>query len=255
MFLKALTSESFWWWLEIMWKVCSRQLQWLHCNPQQWNLVWDMFLPGMDSSFFTEWKVTNVARGVNQQLKFWQHYNEKRIFSHCPGYSKSPHSSDRTLVLISQVNTQKRVSQQQQTKTSLARWPYHSSQFTPSASLKYMALKNFSSWHFKCTVSGVPSQVKAFQCSVLPNAPGLGSTHRISAPQRICCKCAPASQQRWAIPQTLADLTEENSYWQCLKKETTLCELCHSPALAKPYWARLSGNRSKGKSQYRGKNK
>lgn len=123
MFLKALTSESFWWWLEITWKVCSRQLQWLHCNPQQWNLVWDMFLPGMDSSFFTEWKVTNVARGVNQQLKFWQHYNEKRIFSHCPGYSKSPHSSDRTLVLISQVNTQKRVSQQQQTKTSLARWP------------------------------------------------------------------------------------------------------------------------------------
>lgn len=94
-----------------------------------------------------------------------------------------------------------------------------------------MALKSFSSWHFKCTVSGVSSQVKAFQCSVLPNAPGLGSTHRISAPQRICCKCAPASQQRWAIPQTLADLTEENSYWQCLKKETTLCELCHSPPL------------------------
>lgn len=99
---------------------------------------------------------------------------------------------------------------------------------------------------FRCFIS----RESISQCPALPNAPGLGWTHRISAPQRICCKCGPASQQRWAIPQTLADQTGEKSYWQCLQKETALCELCHPPALAKPYWTQLSESRSKGKSQH-----
>lgn len=81
--------------------------------------------------------------------------------------------------------------------------------------------------YFRCFISSESIS----QCPVLTNAPGLGSTHHISAPQRICCKCGPASQQRWAIPQTLADQTEEKSYWQYLQKETTLCELCHSQSL------------------------
>lgn len=98
--------------------------------------------------------------------------------------------------------------------------------------------------YFRCFIS----RESISQCSVLPKAPGLRRTHRISALQRICCKCAPASRQRWAIPQTLADQTEGKSYWQCLEKETKHCELCHCPALAKPYWTQLS--RSRGKTQY-----
>lgn len=105
------------------------KLQWLHYNPQQWHLVWDMFLPGMHSSFLTQGKVTDVARGVNQQLKLWQYYSEKkhnRTFSsrsHCPGYSKIPHSSDRTSIVADEGNTstQQRINEQQQ--QTLARWP------------------------------------------------------------------------------------------------------------------------------------
>lgn len=100
--------------------------------------------------------------------------------------------------------------------------------------------------YFRCFISSESIS----HCSVLPDAPGLQWTHHISALQRICCKCGPASQQRWAIPQTLADQTEGKSCWQCLKKETKLCELCQSPALAKSHWTRLSGSKSKGKSQY-----
>lgn len=143
------------------------KLQWLHYNPQQWHLVWDTFLPGMHSSFFTQGKVTDVARGVDQQLKLWQYYSEKkhnRTFSsrsHCPGYSKIPHSSDRTSIVADEGNTstQQRINEQQQqtlAKVTLAKLP------VTSTSLKYMALKNFSSWHFKCIISGVSSQGKAF---------------------------------------------------------------------------------------------
>lgn len=92
-------------------------------------------------------------------------------------------------------------------------------------------LKKFSSWHFQCIIS---SQVKTLHSAskmhsskhawVIVKA-DLDTTHHISELQRICCMCAPAFQQRWAIHQTLADQTKENSYLQYLKKETMFCEL------------------------------
>lgn len=69
------------------------------------------------------------------------------------------------------------------------------------------------------------------QCTWVTVKADLDTTHHISELQRICCMCVPAFQQRWAIHQTLAGQTEEKSYSQYLKKETTFCELCvtHQP--------------------------